>query len=114
MIADLQRRLAEYERKPATSRMQGARRAKRDAIDRELLLVAILTHLWPAHLAPPSKPQRAFSHVLHIETPAGRLCYRLTEDELPLFDHLSTWTKPDPTPQDDKIAVLSVLSKGWN
>lgn len=101
----------------ATERLEAARKVKDDAIARELAWVAIVVRsgLWPAWLSVPRRPQSSFLYVLNIETPAGRLIYRISEVEFALFSQL------EERPNDglgggaaDKLGILTHLaSEGW-
>jgi hypothetical protein len=103
--------------KSATERLIAARAVKDDAVAREIAWVAIVVHakIWPAWVSPPLRPQAGFPYVLNMETPAGRLIYRLAKDELEMFRHI------DERPNDgigggaaDKLAILSHLAMdGW-
>lgn len=53
-----------------------------------LLHAAILSRIWPSFLTMPIKRQRNFGWLLCIDSPAGRLAYRVTDEELPMFEHL--------------------------
>ncbi len=101
----------------ASDRLTAARAVKDDAIARELALVAILVRsgLWPAWVTEPRKVQQGFPYVLHVDTPAGRLTYRLADGEMDMFRDL------DERPNDglgggaaEKLAILSHLAMdGW-
>jgi hypothetical protein len=101
----------------ATERLEAARKVKDDAIARELAWVAIVVRakLWPAWISIPRLLQGGFPYILNIETPAGRLIYRLAEAEIDMFRDL------DERPNDgmgggaaDKLAILTHLATdGW-
>ncbi len=102
----------------ATERLEAARKVKDDAIARELAWVAIVVRsgLWPAWISPPRRDvQTNFPYVLNIETPAGRLVYRIRDTEFEMFSHL----KERPNDGlgggwDDKLTILTHLaSEGW-
>jgi hypothetical protein len=110
IIAALQQEIEQLRKaKPATLRMEGAHRVAKDAITRELCWAAIGARIWPAHLAPPRTPQQSFTWLHHLDTPAGRIVYRVTDEELPLFDHVLR-VKYDDTPSGDKLAILHALA----
>ncbi len=101
----------------ATERLEAARKVKDDAIARELAWVAIAVRagIWPAWLSLPRVQQSSFLYILNIETPAGRLIYRISEVEFDLFRQL------DERPNDhigggaaEKLAILTHLAaEGW-
>ena len=102
----------------ATERLEAARKVKDDAIARELAWVSIVVKakLWPAWLSVPRRDvQTNFPYVLNIETPAGRIIYRIRDTEFHMFSFLKE------QPNDglgggwaDKLAILSHLAtEGW-
>ncbi len=101
----------------ATERLEASRSVKADAVARELALVAIIVRsgLWPAWISPPKVEQSGMPYILHLETPAGRLVYRLRPDEMDPFRDLSE------RPNDglgggvaEKLGILTHLaSEGW-
>lgn len=93
----------------ATERMEAARAVKRDAVTRELLWVSIASRIWPAFLARANVAQKNWPLVCLIDTPAGRLAYRVSDDERPLFAHLEQ-RENDGAPADNKIATLHALA----
>lgn len=95
---------------PATVRMEAARRVKQDAITRELLLVSCLTRFWPARLMRPSSPQASFTWLLELDTPAGMVFWRVTDDEEPLFAHVEHRETKSRAPAIDKTSVLLSLA----
>jgi hypothetical protein len=99
----------------ATERMEAARNAKRSAIDRELLLVSLLSRVWPSHLAEPRKPQRTFTWIVCVHSPAGQLVWRVSDEELSLFDHLERRENHGKDYQaGDKLArLLHLAAEGW-
>ena len=101
---------------PATVQRDSAREAKRAAMAREVMWVAIGSRIWPTYLFRPSKPQPSFPVMVCIQSPAGDICYRLTEDELSLFEHVTDRREVGPKDYaaDDKIAaLLHLASEGW-
>lgn len=102
----------------ATERLEAARKVKDDAIARELAWVAIVVRakLWPAWLSVPrADVQTNFPYILNIETPAGRLIYRVRDTEFAIFSQL------EERPNDglgggwtDKMTILTILAtEGW-
>ncbi len=97
----------------ATARMEGARAVSKAAITRELLWAAIGSQIWPAYLAEPRKPQENFPYILCLNTPAGLMVYRVSDEELPLFDHLDR-RGIEERESGDKWAILHALAQdGW-
>lgn len=88
---------------------------KRDVLNRELLLVAVLSRVWPAHLAPPRKPQQMFPFIVCLHSPAGHLVWRVSEEELSLFDHLERRANDakDYTAGDKMALLLLLATEGW-
>lgn len=98
----------------ATTRMEGARRVKHDAVTRELLWAAIGARVWPAYLAKPRIEQANFPFILCIDSPAGPIVYRVSAEELPLFDRLERRESgPDYESGDKMAALLLLASDGW-
>lgn len=95
---------------PATVRMEAARRVKSEAITRELLLVSILTRFWPARLMRPSSPQQTFRWLLELDTPAGLVVWRVTDEEAEIFSHVEHREAKSKAPAIDKTAVLLSLA----
>lgn len=102
--------------KTATERMEGARAAHRDTLASVILWAAIGSRLWPSFLAPPGKADAMFPWVLCIDSPAGRIAYRLTEADLPAFAHVVRLEQNDQVPcsKDDRMArLLHLATEGW-
>ena len=98
----------------ATARAEAARRRTDQALTRELLWATHASYRWPSCLMAPAKPQPAFPALLVIDTPVGRVVYRLTAEELEsgLYAHLGDIRPNDKKPADDKIGVLWQLAQG--
>lgn len=105
----------------ATERMEAARAATLAARDRDLVAAGIYARLWPSFMAPTRDrnglPDEMFPLALHIDSPAGRLSYRLAEGDMPVFEHVTERSdKPETTKctQADKVARLFHLAtEGW-
>lgn len=101
-----------------SERLEAARKVKAYAIAREIAWAAIVVRagLWPAWVSIPTKEQKSFPYILNIETPAGRLIYRLSGEEIDMFRDL------EERPNDglgggweEKQAILTLLaSEGWS
>ncbi len=101
----------------ASDRLEAARKVKDDAIAREIAWAAIVVRagIWPAWVSIPKRNQTAFPYILNIDTPAGRLVYRLRPEELAMFGDLAE--RPNDGlggGWDDKLNILTLLaSEGW-
>lgn len=99
--------------KTATARLEAARRNRHQLIDERTLLLSLLTHLYPSHLAPAQTETSDVSQqhlVLCIHTPAGQLAWKLRDDELDAFSHLNTttgdWDKHTHSMKLDRLREL--------
>lgn len=111
-------KLRVYHMKPRTltDRLDSSREAKKESIGRELMLVSVLSRIWPdSHLCLPFKPQKNLPGMVCLHSPLGVMMWRLSADELPLFDHLPlTDNHADDYKARDKEALLMLLaSEGW-
>ena len=97
----------------ATERMEAARSVKSDVLMREMCWASIVSRFWPSCLMPAAVEQQNFPFICAIDTPAGRIAYRVHTDELPLFAHLER--KPnDGREATSKLAALLLLAtEGW-
>lgn len=104
--------------KTATERLEGSRDVKDDTIVRELMWVAIVCRMgiWDAWRSPPSLSQKMFPEMLHIESPSGRIVYRLTAEEIPMFEHLERRDNDGVacTGGDKMARLLHLATEGWN
>lgn len=97
----------------ATERMKAARAVKRDAVKRELRWVSIASRFWPSCLMPPRNAQSAYPWICIIDSPAGRIAYRVSAEEVPLFDHLKR-KRNDGVEARPKLDTLTALAMdGW-
>ena len=104
--------------KHASKRLVAARDVRAEAVMRELMLVAIIVRIgiWRVWTSRPAKPQVNFPWLLHLETPAGRLVYRLSAAE-----HDAMFAGVPEGPNDgqtcgvgDKMSRLLLLAtEGW-
>ena len=102
----------------ATERLEASRGVKDDAIVRELAWATIIVRIgiWPSWKSKPRVPQTRFPWLLNIDTPAGRIVYRLSKEEHDqLFEDLVERPNDgEVCGKDDKIARLLLLaSEGW-
>ena len=100
---------------PASVARDAAREAHRQTVVRELLYAAILSRLWPSFRTKPERDDPKFPQVLCIDTPAGRIAYKLTSDDLDGFEHVTEWRDRDDAPcsATDKLARLLDLGVNW-
>lgn len=98
----------------ATERMERSRATSRMAMARELMMAGILARLWPSYLTTPKIPNEEYPLLLCVESPAGRLIWRLSIDELAFFeDWISTQPRVDETPADRLPVLQSLAENGW-
>ena len=96
----------------ATERLEASRSVKDDCLVRELALAAIVARMgiWPAWRSFPTKPQKLFPELLNLETPAGRIVYRLTAEEVEMFGFLERRPNDGAScTAGDKMARLLIL-----
>lgn len=101
-----------------TERLEAARSVKDDAIARELAWATIIVRigLWPAWKSKPQRPQPSFPWLLNIDTPAGRIVYRVSDAE-----HKRLFVDLTERPNDgetctvgDKMSrLLHLATDGW-
>jgi len=100
----------------ATEKAQRARDAHKDTRNEIIAVAAVLARVWPSWIAPAKRPDPLFPLVLCIESPAGRLAYRLAEDDMPALEHVAHRQKNDGV-SCSKIERLGRLSdlgvNGW-
>jgi hypothetical protein len=103
--------------KTTTERLAGSRDVKADTLARELLWVAIVCRegIWPAWRSAPAVPQKTFPELLHIDSPAGRIVYRLAVEEIPMFEHLELRDNDheECTGGDKMARLLHLATEGW-
>ena len=95
--------------------MEAARAVTQRSITRELMLVSVLSRIWPAHLCEPRTPQVSFPYLVCLHSPAGPLLWRLREEERPLFAHLEDGANhaKDYTAGDKEALLLLLGTEGW-
>lgn len=95
--------------------MERSRQRTKIVVARELLYVGILARLWPSWLAKPLKPKAnpAFPHILCIDTPAGLLVWRLTDEEVEFFDYVDRRENDGRSAEDKEGALYALVSEGW-
>ena len=85
-----------------------SRAATQAALVRELLYASILSTFWPAHICPAKRANDEYKHVLCVQTPAGLLTWRVTAEELSLFEHLPR--REQAINATDRTAILLALA----
>ncbi len=99
---------------PASVARDAAREAHRQTVVRELLYAAILSRLWPSFKAELKRQDPKFPCVLCIDTPAGRIAYKLSVEDMEGFEHVTDWREDDaPCSATDKLARLLDLGVNW-
>jgi len=97
----------------ATARAHASREATKKAMTRELLSGRIFARTWPAYVTAPKTPNASFSLLLCVESPAGLLTYRLSEDEYGLVDGIPRRPNTGENPVD-RLPILHALATiGW-
>lgn len=102
----------------ATERLEASRGVKDDCLVRELALATIIVRigLWPSWKSKPRVPQTLFPWLLHINTPAGRIVWRVSKEEHDqLFGDLPEYPNDhEPCTVGDKMArLLHLATEGW-
>lgn len=106
----------------ATEKMDAARAATLEARTRDLVAAGIYARLWPSWMAPTKgkggNPDAMFPLALHIDSPAGRLSYRLAEGDMPVFEHV-TERRREPervqcTQADKTARLFHLATEGWD
>lgn len=104
----------------ATEKMDAARRATKEIRKRDLLAAGIYARLWPSYMAHSKgregRQDEFFPWVLHIESPEGRLSYRLSTDDAGLFMHVTDRRSEyvtSSTQAGKQKALETLVAKGW-
>ena len=98
---------------PASVRAERSRQATKAATARELCYAGILARVWPSYITEPIKPQPHFPFLLCVESPAGLLVWRLSDEEVVMFQYLPC-RKNDGRKAEEKVpALLSLAADGW-
>lgn len=102
----------------ATERLEASRNVKADAIARELAWATIVVRMgvWPSWKSKPRIPQPAFPWLLNIDTPAGRIVYRVSKEEHEqLFGDLPEYPNDGVacTVGDKLSRLLHLATEGW-
>lgn len=95
----------------ATEKMERARQNTRASMARELLYGVIFSRLWPAWLHPTDNAE--YPHILVVESPAGRLTWRVATDEYALVEHLEQRQRTSQKAADRMPILLYLATEGW-
>lgn len=97
----------------ATEKMERSRERTKTVVARELLYAGVLARLWPSWVTAPIRPRinPKFPWLLCVDTPAGLLVWRLTDEEVPFFDYVDRKAN-DGRPAEDKEGTLYALAAG--
>ncbi len=95
----------------ATEKMERARQNTRAAMARELLYGVILSRLWPAWLHPTDNA--GYPLIMVVESPAGRLTWRIAIDETATVEHLEQREPVSQKTAADRMPILLALADGW-
>lgn len=96
--------------------MEIARSAHKMSLTREILWATIASRIWPSFLAPALRPDDKFFAVLCIDSPAGRIAYRVTQDEYDMLrGHLGLHDNDgvECSPVDKISRLLHLATEGW-
>lgn len=104
--------MAKPDHMSASARKDASREATKAAIGRELMLVSILSRLWPgSHICEPRTPQKNLPFMVCLHSPAGPMLWRFSLQEEALFAHLGKPTENHADYQaGDKEALLLMLA----
>ncbi len=95
----------------ATARMERSREATKRAAARELLYCGILARLWPSFVAEVDNP--VYPWIVCVQSPAGELTWRLTEEERPFFDWMETGATSLKRAIDRTPTLMALAGNGW-
>lgn len=95
----------------ATEKMERARQNTRASMARELLYGVIFSRLWPAWLHLTNNEE--YPHILVVESPAGRMTWRVAIDELSLVEHLEQRERTSQKAADRTPILLHLATEGW-
>ena len=91
-------------------KMEKARANTRRAALRELLYGVILSRLWPSWLHLTDNDD--YPMIMVVDSPAGRLTWRIAVDETAAVEHLEQRGKTTQKAVD-RMPILQALSEGW-
>lgn len=100
---------------PASTRAERSRQATKYVTARELLYAGVLARLWPSYITTPIEPRRnpSFPWLLCVETPAGLLVWRLTDDEVVFFDYVTRKDNDGRKSENKEGTLYALASEGW-
>ena len=103
--------MKEGEKLSATDKMEKARENTRRSAARELLYGVIFSRLWPAWLH--ETDNEAYPLIMVVESPAGRMTWRIADDETMLVGHLEKRQRTSQKAADRTPILLHLASDGW-
>lgn len=95
----------------AAEKMKRARQNTRVSMARELLYGVIFSRLWPAWLHPTDNPE--YTHILVVDSPAGRMTWRVAADEFAIVEHLEQRERTSQRAVDRMPILLHLAMEGW-
>jgi len=95
----------------ATEKMERAREMTKRMATRELLYAGVFARLWPSYLAEAKPANDSYPAVLCVESPAGRLTWRVSSEEMPYFEEWLQSTPNAGEKAEDRTPVLMALSE---
>lgn len=107
--------MARYEPETVTGRMNAARRHRKRAFGERNEVIGVLARLWPSHVMPVTShltPLSAGRVALCIHSPAGLLCWIITEeeavDEFPTLDRIGEnhWDRSTRKIRSERLAQI--------
>jgi hypothetical protein len=100
----------------ATEKMDRAREATKRLATRELWSGLIFARLWPAYITPTKPANNDYPLLLCIESPAGLLIYRVSEEEKVIVedeDWLPTRPNAGEKAVDRTPLLIAIAGGGW-
>lgn len=94
-----------------TEKMEKARENTRRSAARELLYGVIFSRIWPAWLHLTDNDE--YPLIMVVESPAGRMTWRVAVDETTLVEHLEQRELTKQKASDRMPLLLHLASEGW-
>lgn len=97
----------------ATARAERARANTQRAMARDLFAGGVFARVWPSYLVDSSDLNAAYPWLLCVESPAGLMVWRLTDEEMPFVAYLPRRQRTTERPED-RLPILQALAEhGW-
>lgn len=93
----------------ATEKMDRAREMTKRMAARELLYAAVFARLWPASLVESKPENEDYPYVLCVESPCGRLTWRISSEEQDYFTERLTSQPNAGEKAEDRTPILMAL-----